>query len=130
MSLLKLEAMWLGQNAHKTETFYNKVWVRQTKILGIYFRNGKSASEIKENWLTKVPNMKRIIKQWSRRNLSIHGKVLIEKTYIISQFIYTMQSIGLPERVFSSINHTIYTFIWKKKKTVTKKPSKKSNVKC
>ena len=26
-----------------------------------------------------------------------------------------MQSIGLPERVLSSINHTFYTFIWKKK---------------
>ena len=59
--------------------------------------------------------MKRIIKQWSRRNLSIYGKILIAKTYIISQFIYTLQSIGLPERVLSSINHTLYTFIWKKK---------------
>ncbi|WP_293688688.1 reverse transcriptase domain-containing protein, partial [Thiolapillus sp.] len=115
MSLSKTEAMWLGQNSHKTETFYNIAWVRQTKILGIYFRNDKSASEIEENWLTKVSNMKRIIKQWSRRNLSIYGKILIAKTYIISQFIYTMQSIGLPERVLSSINHTLYTFIWKKK---------------
>ena len=74
--------------------------------------------------------MKRIINQWSRRNLSIYGKILIAKTHIISQFIYVMQSIGLPERALSSINHTLYTFIWKKRKTVTKKPSKKSNVKC
>ena len=26
-----------------------------------------------------------------------------------------MQSIDLPERVLSSINHTLYTFLWKKK---------------
>ena len=52
MSLSKTEAMWLGQNAHIIETFYNIAWVRQTKILGIYFRNDKSASEIEDNWLS------------------------------------------------------------------------------
>ena len=36
-SLSKTEAMWLGQNAHKKETFYNIAWFSQTKILGIYF---------------------------------------------------------------------------------------------
>ena len=128
-SLSKTEAMWLGQNAHKKETFYNIAWVRQTKILGIHFRNDKSASELEGNWLTTVSNMVRIIKQWSRRNLSIYEKILIAKTYIISQIIYTMQSVGLPERVLNSINHTLYTFIWKKK-TSNKQPSKKSNVKC
>ena len=106
----KTEAMWLGQNAHKIETFYNTAWVRRTKMLGIYFTNDKSASEIEDNWLTKVSNMKRIIKQWSRRNLGIYGKVRIAKTYIISQCIFTMQ----PERVLSSINHTLCTLIWKK----------------
>ena len=45
--------MRLGQNAHKTETFYDIAWVKQTKILRKYFRNDKSASEIEENWLTK-----------------------------------------------------------------------------
>ena len=47
MSLSKTEAMWLGQNAHKIETFYNIAWVRQTKILGIYFRNDKSGVKSK-----------------------------------------------------------------------------------
>ena len=117
--------MWLGQNAHKIETFYNIAWVRQTKIQGTHFRNDKSAIEIEDNWLTKVSNMKRIIKQWSRRNLSIYGKTLIANMYIISQFIYTMQSTGLPERVLSSINHTLYTFIWKKKKNSNKKAFEK-----
>ena len=63
----KTEVMWLGLNAHKIETFYNITWVRQTKILGIYFRNNKSTCEIEDNWLAKVSSMKSIIKQWSRR---------------------------------------------------------------
>ena len=60
--MIKNRSNVTGQNAHKKETFYNTAWVRQTKILGIYFRNDKSASKIEENWLTKVSNMKRIIK--------------------------------------------------------------------
>ena len=75
--------------------------------------------------LTKVSNMKRIIKQWSRRNLSIYGKILIAKTYITSQFIYTMQSIGLPERELSSIYHILYSVIWEKKNS-NKKSLRKS----
>lgn len=59
--------------------------------------------------------MDRIIKQWSRRNLSIYGSVLIGKTLIVSQFIYIMQSVGLPEKTPNIINRKLYTFIWKKK---------------
>ena len=52
--------------------------------------------------------MDRIIKQWSRRNLSIYGKVLIAKTLIISHFIYIMQSVGLPEKTKHYPLKTIY----------------------
>ena len=59
--------------------------------------------------------MKRVIQQWSRRNLSIIGKTIIAKTFIISQFIYVMQAIGLPQKVLITINSALYTFLWKKK---------------
>ena len=55
------------------------------------------------------------MKLWSRRNLSIYGKILIAKTFIISQFIYTMQSIGIPEDILTKINRELFAFIWKKK---------------
>ena len=40
-----------------------------------------------------------------------------------------MQSIGLPERVLSSINHTLYTFIWKTNKQTNKQKKQKNKKK-
>ena len=115
ISVTKSEVMWLGQNKHRDDKPFNLKWVKQTKILGIIFKSDKPANEIEENWLGKIDNIKRIMQQWARRNLSIYGKILIAKTFLISQFIYIMQSIGLPEHVLHTINRLLYTFIWKKK---------------
>ena len=111
----KSEAMWLGLNKHRRETFHELKWVKQIKILGICFSSLKPAKEIEDNWCNKIESMKRVIQQWSRRNLSIIGKTIIAKTFIISQFIYVMQAIGLPQKVLITINSALYTFLWKKK---------------
>ena len=37
------------------------------------------------------------------------------KTFIISQSIYTMQSIGIPDNILTKLNRELFTFIWKKK---------------
>ena len=87
----------------------------ETKILEVHFKSDTSAHSIEDNWCKKPENMDRIIKQWSRRNLSIYGKVLTAKTLIISQFIYIMQSVGLPEKTWNIINQKLYTFIRKRK---------------
>lgn len=111
----KTEAMWLGSDQNRHDKPYNLKWVKQIKILGIHYRSNISAREIDDNWLKKVENMKRIIKQWSRRNLSIFGKILVAKTFIISQFIFIMQAVGLPEDTLNEINRTLFSFLWKKK---------------
>lgn len=111
----KSEAMWLGLYKHRTDKHHDLKWVTQTKILGIFFSSLKPAKEIESNWTEKIENMKRTIQQWSRRNLSIYGKTIIAKTFIISQFIYVMQAIGLPQHVLVEINTALYTFLWKKK---------------
>ena len=115
MSSTKTEAMWLGQNKNRADKPHNITWVNQTRILGVYFQNDKSASEVEKNWSERIMNLKRIITLWTRRNLSILGKIIIAKTFLISQFIYIMQSIGLPDHVLTDINRILFSFIWKKK---------------
>ena len=78
---------------------------------------GKSrvqAQNIDVSWESKIDNMKRTMKLWSRRNLSIYGKILLAKAFIISQFIYTMQSIGIPDDILTKNNRELFAFIWKK----------------
>ena len=124
----KTEAMWLGRYKGREDRPHSLKWVRQAKILGVYFRNDLSACQIEENWTSKTEKLKKnkkTIAQWSRRNLSIYGKIVIAKTFLISQFIYIMQSIGLPNNILHNINRALYSFLWKKNYNNKKKYLKK-----
>ena len=78
--------------------------VDKIKILGIVFENGKRAIDIDENWTGRIEKLTRIIQLWSKRDLSIMGKIVIVKCFLVSQLIYVMQSIGLPEKVLIDVN--------------------------
>ena len=63
--------------------------------------------------------------------LSICRKILIGKSFIISQFICTMQSIGIPEDILPTISRELLAFLWEKKTNIFfSKRLKKSNAKC
>ncbi len=85
------------------------------KILGIYFSASKPASDIELNWENRMHKMNRIICQWHKRDLSIMGKILIVKTFLISQLVYIMQAISIPDEILKTINTMIFRFIWKRK---------------
>jgi hypothetical protein len=74
------------------------------KILGIYFHKNKMAKNIEDNWVNRLDKMNNLIKIWSIRDLSMHGKIVVIKTFLISQFTFVMQSVGLPEYVLQNIN--------------------------
>lgn len=111
----KTQAMWLGSEKDNNSSPFGLKWVKQIKILGIHFRNEAKASNIECNWKERLETTKKRIKQWSCRNLSIYGKIIVTKTFLMSPYIYLMQSIGLPEHVLTELNRLFFGFIWKKK---------------
>ena len=111
----KSEALWLGSRKGCGLKPVDFVWKDKIKILGVYFSNNKCASEIDENWIKRIDNCKRLIATWEKRNLSIMGKVCIAKTYLISQWVYIMQAILIPERVIIEMNRLLYRFLWRKR---------------
>ena len=88
--------------------------VNKVKILGVTFQKGSTTSLIEENWRGILNSIDRLLVTWSKRDLSIQGKIIVVKTFIISKCIYVMQSIGLPETVIHKINSKIFSFIWRK----------------
>ena len=94
--------------------------VKRLKILGITFSNELKVSQISENIDPKIEKLKRICTLWSKRNLSIMGKITILKAFGISLFIYIMQSIGISDEKLQEINTICFRFIWKKKYDVPK----------
>jgi exonuclease III len=109
----KTELMWLGCKRHCGDVLGFKC-KQKLKILGIYYSNVDGAN-IEDNWENKIKVMERLVKVWDRRDLSIVGKIQIAKTFLLSQFIYIMQSIGIPDSALATINTIMYKFIWQRK---------------
>ena len=55
--------------------------VDKIKILGVVFENGKRAIDTDENWTGRIEKLTRIIQLWSKRDLSIMGKIVIMKCF-------------------------------------------------
>ena len=111
----KTQAMWIGSNRCKTDGGFGFTWVNTIKILGIFFSNLSSASEIDMNWLERIKVVKQLIKNWEKRNLGLLGKICVIKVFLLSQFVFLMQSISIPEKVNNEINTLFFRFLWRKK---------------
>ena len=89
----------------------------KVKILGITFSNNQTAGTLSENWNGRIKKMINLLSLWSRRQISILGKIQLIKTFGLSQFIYIMQSISIPKNVLEDINRIFFRFIWQKQFT-------------
>jgi len=52
-------------------------------------------ANVKLNHEYKVQKMLSLVKSWSKRDCQSLEKFISQKTFILSQFVYIMQSIGL-----------------------------------
>ena len=130
----KSYGMWVGCSSRCTEAPGDINWVvygENIKILGIYFNSELESSLISKNWTEKINKVKRMIKKWHKRNISLYGKIIIAKTFLISQFTYLMQSLALPVEVLNEIDTLIFKFLWQKKYSETKANEKiKRSILC
>ena len=86
------------------------------KICGIWFCNEKE-EEYNRNIKEKIDKLEHKIKLWNSRNLTFEGKILIIKTFGISQLIYVMQVCKFKETCMKLIERIIFGFIWKAHKS-------------
>jgi hypothetical protein len=127
LNIPKTEIMSLGKNKNKIENFKinsgNKEIVivnqKSVKICGITFSTSKEIS-YEENIVKRIDKLTRILNVWRQRNLTLKGKILIAKTFAISQVVYAMQSTTLKKEDLLKIEREIYKFIWNIKNSSTK----------
>lgn len=84
------------------------------KICGIYFSNNINTA-YENNIIDKIEKMERQLIMWLQRALSIEGKILIVKTFGLSQLIYSLQMCQINERELIDIERMIFKFLWNKK---------------
>jgi hypothetical protein len=94
----KTEGLWIGKLKHSKDKEENIKWTNKPiKTLGIYYGHDYIECE-KLNWEKKFEKMNSLFLSWSKRNLSILGKVLIIKDLIIPIFTFIVSSCVIPEK--------------------------------
>jgi exonuclease III len=124
LNIPKTEIMIIGKTHNKKEEFIiesegnkHKIYDQEkVKICGITFSNDDNIS-YKENVQDKIIKLERHLNIWRQRNLSLKGKILIVKTFGLSQLIYSMQATHIKESDLKLIETIIYRFIWNIKPT-------------
>jgi hypothetical protein len=83
----------------------------RVKINGITF--DKDEGRMKEvNFNTLMDKINSMLACWSARGLSLLGKILIYKTFGLSQVIYVLSIIGLDDRKYKTIRMAFNNFLW------------------
>ena len=72
--------------------------VERIKILGIVFENGEIAKELEQTWTESLEKIKRCTQLWSKRGLSVKRKIVVVKCFLVSQLLFIVQSIRIPEK--------------------------------
>ena len=93
------------------------------KINGIHFQRDPKKME-ERNVRLVCDKIESNLRRWSRRSLSILGKILIVKTFGISQIIYLMQSMSLKNAHIKVLNALLYKFIWNRNFLAAKAPER------
>jgi hypothetical protein len=88
--------------------------VKSIKICGLHFCSDLE-EEYQLNVRNKIDKLSNKIKQWSQRYLTMEGKVLIVKTFGLSQIIYNMQSYGFEISGINTVEKIIFKFLWSTK---------------
>ncbi|MFN9979186.1 MAG: hypothetical protein ACK53Y_04695, partial [bacterium] len=78
-------------------------------VLGI--RIDRKLAELDINWDNAITKMRRFCRFWYTFGLSISGRVMAVKTYIMSQAIYFMGVLPLPEQKGIEINDIITDYV-------------------
>ena len=95
----------------------------EVKINGIVMQQDEEAGK-EANVDRAVQRMTKIFKTWSRRRLTTLGKILLVKTFGISQCIFLMQSFSFDQSHLKAVNHQLYKFIWNRHYLAAKAPER------
>jgi len=125
LNVAKTEIMILGKKDNVPVRFnlqskgvYELVDQQSVKICGITFSNNKDLS-YKYNILNKITKLERQLDIWKGRRLTLEGKILIVKTFGISQLVYSLQSTSIRKEELRKIEDLIFRFVWNIKKSNT-----------
>ncbi|KAL9965225.1 hypothetical protein ACROYT_G028996 [Oculina patagonica] len=117
----KSEMLWLGSLRHRKDAIFNlQISDEPVYALGVHFNYNNEASQ-KKNFLEKLGPLKKTLSIWSRRDISIYGRINIVKTLALSKLVFICSVMGTPKNFAKEVNNIVFDFIWKQKPPKIKK---------
>jgi len=124
LNVSKTEVLVIGKTSQDTIRFDFKhrgntvtiVDSDEVKICGITYSNNVEIA-YDSNINDKIDKLKNQLQLWRQRNLSLEGKILIVKTFGLSQIIYALQSTYIKENDLKRIDSIITKFVWNLKES-------------
>ena len=115
----KTQAVWIGSqkgNTNKICTDIHVKWVGPEDVftaLGIQFTT-KLENMVKANYDDIMLSVNKLMYNWSRRNLTVLGRVTIVKSLILSKLTFLILTLPDPPDAFiKELSKSLYNFIWK-----------------
>ena len=126
VNIEKTNAVWIGGNKGRQKhlcTDINVKWVDAQdsfRVLGIDFVTNLEAM-VTINYNRVLMSISQLINQWSKRNLTVLGRVTIVKSLILSKLTFLILSLPDPPKAFiKELDTMLYKFIWKGGDRVTR----------
>ena len=109
----KTEATWIGSYRNRKEKPLEISWtIEPLRFLGVFISYDEQMCK-KLNFDDRLEKCKGILNSWKQRNLTIIGRAQIIKTFIVSQFLYTLNAIEMPDESITHLENLISNFIWR-----------------
>ena len=115
-NLDKSTILWLGPWKKKIipKEYNLKVLPDNLDVLGLNIGVNVDKSE-ENNFHEKINKMEKRFTMWKLRNLTILGRILIAKTFGMSNLIYSMSILDILKKIIKIAQQKINQFIWNEK---------------
>ena len=113
INLEKTLGMRLGKRKNINVNLIGIKWPKDPiKLLGLFIRHNKN-DIIVSNFRHKINKIRGLLFSWSKRNLTLIGRILIVKTLVIPKISFLCSLLLFPIEIINEIEKLIYCFIWK-----------------
>lgn len=115
-NLEKTKCVWLGSKKSSLEVLcpeHNLCWTRDPfVVLGIKFSTNLQKI-LDLNFEDKLLEIEKLVKIWSRRPLSVPGRITVVKTIMLSKLTHLLTSLPRPGRAYlKKLEKILFKYIW------------------
>ena len=119
-NISKTQCIWIGSKSGSKDQLcpeHNLIWNNETfDVLGIKFAiNLEHMFEL--NFVDKFNAIKRLINKWSKRKMTVLGRITVVKSLLLSKITHLFSTIPIGDNVncIKELETTLYKYIWDNK---------------